>query len=125
MPRLQILALLAVFFLTTRHDRSPTRGADHRRHKFIPDPSRLALETVRLEIERRFLRRHGRTFLIAWGRIDHALLRLVPYPTDVADVEICELALDVLREQDPEGASFYERRCREHRHGTLNGGDRR
>lgn len=64
--------LLAAILLAAVHA-GPHQGSDRRRHKFIPDASRLALEDMRLEIERRLLRPHGRTFLIAWGRIDHAL----------------------------------------------------
>ena len=99
--------------------------ADKRRHKFIPDASRLAIEEIRLEIERRLFRRHGKTFHIAWGRVDHALhalLGLVAYPTDPEDVEVFELALDVVRVHDADAADYHARRWREHVLQRLQGG---
>lgn len=90
---------------------------DKRRGRFIPTPSRTAVDELANDIRRLRLRRRGSATYPAWGRVDaalHALLGLIPYPDDPEERELLDDTLRCLEIRAPDIALALAERMQAH-----------
>jgi hypothetical protein len=123
-----LLALVALLHGGEHGDRAHADRADTRRGRFIPPASRLALDEMASDIRKLRLRRDGTATYPAFGRVDaalHALLGLVPYPSDPEERELLEDALRCVEVHAPEVARALGERMRAHYLNEATGGAHR
>lgn len=100
-------------------------STDQRRGRFIPAPSRAAVDELASDIRRLRLRRRGSATYPAWGRVDaalHALLGLIPYPDDPEERELLDDTLRCLMLRAPDVAlALAERMQAHHRAAAASG----
>ena len=122
---LAVVALVALPHDADHGDRAHGERADTRRGRFIPPASRVAIDDMASDIRKLRVRRYGMATYPAYGRVDaalHALLRLVPYPTDAEERELMEDALRCLEERAPRIARALAEPMRAHYLSEATGG---
>jgi hypothetical protein len=125
---LGLLALVTLSHGADHADRAHGERHDTRRGRFIPPASRAALDEMASDIRKLRVRRHGMATYPAYGRVDaalHALLGLIPYPSDPEERELMEDALRCLEVHAPDVARALAERMRAHYLSEATGGAHR
>jgi hypothetical protein len=123
-----LLALVALPHGADHGDRAHGERADTRRGRFIPPASRAAMDEMASDIRKMRLRRYGMAAYPSYGKLDaawHALLTIIPYPSDPEERELMEDALRWLEERAPDVARPLAERMRAHYLRQAEGGARR